>query len=132
MGSTRQITKVQGARLRELCGLAHERELSTGLARLEEAFRSWRASALNAFELSDLIHQFHDGASRKLFARYHGDDLRWLVASAIHRGVLVEAEVGPQVLELLRPELTFFRDQERAAQPVAAPDERRASPPPAR
>ena len=112
MTSHREFTKTQRRRIRELCALAYERELSAELARLEAAFRRWRAEEINAFGLSDLIHQFHQGPSRELFLRYDQVD-PLLVASAIHRGIIPEAEVGAEVLELLCSHIAFFRDQDR-------------------
>jgi hypothetical protein len=112
MVSTREFTKAQRGRLRELCGLAYERDLSAELARLEAAFQGWRANEINAFELSDLIHDFHQGPPRKLFVKYSQPDLRLAVANAIHRGVLAEREVGAEILELLGPQIAYFRDRE--------------------
>jgi len=113
MASSREFTKAQRGRLRELCGLAYERDLAAELARVEAAFRRWRANEVDAFELSDLIHQFHEGPSRRLFVKYSQPDLPMAVASAIHRGVLGEGEVGAEILELLGPQNAFFRDRER-------------------
>ena len=112
MASSREFTKAQRARLRELCGLAYERDLSAELARLEAAFQRWRANEVDAFELSDLIHDFHQGPSRKLFVKYSQRDLPLAVASAIHRGVLAEGEVGADILELLGPQIASFRHRE--------------------
>lgn len=112
MASSREFTKAQRGRLRELCGLAYERDLAAELARLEAAFQRWLANEIDAFELSDLIHNFHQGPSRKLFVKYSRPDLPLAVASAIHRGVLAEGEVGAEILELLGPQVAFLRDRE--------------------
>jgi hypothetical protein len=111
--SSREFTKVQRRRLRELCGLSYERDLSAELARLEADFQRWRANEIDAFELSDLIHRFHQGPSRELFRVYSQPHLPLAVASAIHRGVLAGAEVGAEMPELLRSQIERFRDGER-------------------
>jgi hypothetical protein len=48
--------------LREQAVVVHERELRRALASLAEAFRRWENGEVNSFELSDLIHEYHDGA----------------------------------------------------------------------
>jgi hypothetical protein len=112
MGSRREFTKAQRKRLRELGALAYERDLAAELAQLEAAFRRWRAQELDAFELSDLIHRFHQGPSRELFSKYDHANIDFAVASAIHRGLLTEAEAGSEVVELLRSDLAFLRERE--------------------
>src|SRR5690349_17462794 len=95
------LTKGQRRRLRELAGLAHERELATELARLEAEFVRWRAGAIDAHELSDRIHAFHQGAARKLYVGYAIGDPRLAVASAIARGILSEQDAGPDLTSVL-------------------------------
>jgi hypothetical protein len=112
MGSRREFTKAQRKRLRELGGVAYERDLGTELGHIEAAFRRWRAEEIDAFELSDLIHRFHQGPSRQLFSRYDSDNIDFAVASAIHRRVLTEAEAGAEMIELLASHLAFLREQE--------------------
>ncbi len=65
-----QITKREKALLRKLAAQAWEAELSRELGSLFEHFRRWTDKGLNAFDLSHEIHEFHDGASRDLYARY--------------------------------------------------------------
>ncbi|MGZ5228103.1 MAG: hypothetical protein ACXWCS_28435, partial [Burkholderiales bacterium] len=65
-----KITKRDRARLRQLAGQAWEAELENELEVLFEHFTTWAENGLTAFELSDLIHEFHNGISRDLYARY--------------------------------------------------------------
>ena len=51
------LTKAQRRRLRELGTLAHARELSTELAKVESAFARWRSGEIDGFDVSDEIHQ---------------------------------------------------------------------------
>ena len=113
MGSRGEFTKAHRKRLRELGALAYERDLAAELVELEAAFRRWRAQELDAFELSDLIHRFHQGPSRELFSKYNRANINFAVASAIHRGLVTEAEAGSEVVELLGPHLAFLREREQ-------------------
>lgn len=106
MTAYRDMTKAQRLRLSELAGKAHERELATELTKLEQAFARWRSGEIDAFGVSDAIHGFHRGAARELWKHYQGDP-DWTVSSAISRGILTEAEVDPELLDLLRGHLTF-------------------------
>jgi hypothetical protein len=85
----------------DLAGLAYQRDLDAELAKLEVEFRRWRDGELSPHELSDLIHAFHQGPSRQLFSKYDRRLREFAVADALRRGVLTEAEVGPEILALL-------------------------------
>ena len=88
-----RCTKRQRRELRELQGLAWERELGAALENLQEDFRSWRKGDISPFELNDRIHRFHNGRSRDLFNTYAGSlDMFWL-ESVVVRGVIEESEV---------------------------------------
>lgn len=112
----RDMTKRQRRLLRELAGLAYERDLAGELTKVEQAFGRWRSGEMDAFDLEQLIHRFHQGPARELFTRYQGDP-DWSVSHAIVRGILTEAEVEPESLELVRGHVTFLRRQlEREAE----------------
>lgn len=104
----RELTKAQRRRLRELAGVAYERDLSEELAKLEPEFQRWRAGEMDAFALSDAIHRFHQGPSRRLFSRYDGANLEFAVARAIHRGVLSKEEAGAEAIDALERYLAFL------------------------
>lgn len=63
-------SKVIRRKLREFAGLAHEAELRQELGHLAAQFDEWRAGCLDSFELSDRIHEFHNGPSREIYNRY--------------------------------------------------------------
>ena len=109
--ATLNLTKGQRRAIAELAGIAHERELSAELAKLEADFKRWRAGELDPHDLNDRIHAFHQGPSRELWSRYTNSDKRYPVAFAIASGVLAESEVRVEILELLRSQIWFFRDQ---------------------
>lgn len=105
----RELSKAVKKKVRALNGLAWERELSAALTDLERDFSQWREGKLDAFKLSDRIHEFHDGRGRELYKQYAMGQARLNVGYAIHRKVLTEAEAGPEVLEQLASVLEFYR-----------------------
>jgi hypothetical protein len=108
----KNLTKAQRRQLRELGGIAYERDLSAHLAALESEFKRWRTQEIDAFELSDAVHRFHQGPARDLFSTYQPSNLDFAVAHAIHRGVLSEQEAGAQALEVLAKHLSYLRERE--------------------
>ena len=115
MKTNREFTKAQRRKLRELGAIAYERDLSAELSKLETEFERWRASEIDAHELSDRIHGFHQGPARKLFSTYDHANRNFAVAHAIHRGLITEEEAGADIIEMLQVHLAFLRDQEADA-----------------
>lgn len=104
-------SKVNKRKLRELAGVAYERELGAELSKLGSEFARWRRGEIDPFELSDLIHRFHNGISRELYVRYDRLPSSQSVARAVALQVLQEAEVPSELLEALEGPLHFFREQ---------------------
>ena len=89
-----KLSKKQRAHLRELAGRAYEIELSKCLMDLNEQFEKWKSGKINVWQLSDLIHQFHDGDSRELYKYYvYGKDYLLQIAYAIRNGHLSMEDV---------------------------------------
>ncbi len=101
MNQPPEPSKAAKRQLRELAALAYERELAHELGSLERAFQGWRQGRIDAFELTNLIHRFHNGPARQLYDRYERGDRRLVVAGAVVTGIIDEAEVP----EALRPYL---------------------------
>ena len=53
--------------MRKLAALAYERKLDKVLEALEKGFKRWRKNKITAFELSEIIHKFHNGPARDLW-----------------------------------------------------------------
>lgn len=88
------LSKAERRAIRELAGLAYERELAGELAKLRASFDAWVAGERTPFELEQVIHQFHDGVSRQLFNRYSsGSSLPHAVAAAVLRGTISVDEI---------------------------------------
>ena len=104
-------TMKQRRELRDLQGIAWERELSSALEQLQKDFRSWEKGDISPFELNDRIHRFHDGRSRQLFNIYSGSlDTFWL-DHVIARGVIDESEVSDGLLAIFRAGIDRYRER---------------------
>jgi 3-oxoacyl-ACP reductase-like protein len=68
----RGLSKEEKRQAREVATAAHYAELSAALEELAVLFADWHKGRIDAFQLADAIHQFHDGQSRELFNRYRG------------------------------------------------------------
>jgi len=104
-----KLTKKQRKQAAQLLELAHDRELSEALADVETGFQRWRAGEITSFDLDNLIHEHHQGPSRKIWKMYSSAS-GWEIAlpGALHRGYLkVEdfpdefwAALGPRIEEI--------------------------------
>jgi len=90
---TDAFTKAERRKLRELANLAYERDLTDALRELAADFAAWKGKSINAFDLSDSIHEFHDGAARDLWSLYNHLKPPMIVAGALERGVLTSKDV---------------------------------------
>ncbi len=82
--------------------MAYERELAKALGLLEGNFRQWKKNKITAFELSELIHKFHNGIARDLWSFYTTGHAELNVKHAIAEGIILETEIGPGILEKLK------------------------------
>jgi len=103
------LTKGARRAIRNLAGIAYERELSRELTKLEKRFADWRSGRIDPFELNEAIHKHHDGVSRELFNRHSGSMLDHVVATAILEGTIQEAEVPDSVREYLMRIVALYR-----------------------
>ena len=104
--------------LREHAAAAHEEELRRALAPVAEAFKRWERGELGSGELSEIIHRFHQGPARELFARYNTPYLEMIVAYAITVGVLDRQRFQPDsaIISLVRWSSTRVSARRREAQ----------------
>jgi hypothetical protein len=96
--------------LRELAGLAYERELRKALLDLHDQFHDWLKDRTDAFELSDAIPAFHDGAARDLYVFYTRGRPEMQVARAVAHGVLRRDEVPGPIIDKLKSLIEFFEE----------------------
>ena len=103
--------------LRALAAAAHEEELRRALVPLQAAFDRWKRGELSSAELSDAIHQFHQGPAREVFDRYNSGVLEAAVAQAIVSGFIDRSGVAPEVLSHLARAIAFYESQRETSQP---------------
>ncbi len=103
------ITKKETALLRQLTHEAWEIELDAELDKLFEDFGRWADKGMSAFDLSDKIHEFHNGVSRELYVYYTNPDLPTAVSRAVAIGLLSEGDLGDTLLQKLAPLIEVFR-----------------------
>jgi hypothetical protein len=95
--------------LRRLAGLAHERELTRALKRLGESFALWSEGKLEPYELNELVHDYHQGEQRDIWARYKRGNEIPTVVRALAIDLLQPEELSPRLFEELEPAVEFFR-----------------------
>lgn len=108
-----KYTRKEKSQLRQLAGEAWESELTGELEKLFESFCTWSDKGISAFDLSDQIHEFHNGVSRELYRRYTALSPESAVAMAVVLGILGEETIDPSLLEKLRPHIEAHRDWEQ-------------------
>ena len=64
-----RFTKAQRKKLRQLAGVAWDRELDQELEELYQQFLNWRNKKIDGFELNQLIHDHHR-ALRKRYGNF--------------------------------------------------------------
>ena len=65
--------------LKELAGQAYENELGRELGDLARHFDDWREGKIGASDLTELVHQYHNGPARELWKKYNGSFTELLV-----------------------------------------------------
>jgi len=106
----KELTRAMKRRIRELLHVAHERALSRELTKLESKFGRWHAKEIDAFELGDLVHRFHNDITKELFdtfVRTSFPDIT--LARAIVDGHVTEAEAGDELLTELENTMNDIR-----------------------
>jgi hypothetical protein len=98
--------------LREYAEAAHEEELRRALLPVSEGFKRWERGKLGSGELSEIIHQFHQGPARELWVRYNTPYLEMVVAFAITTGVLGRNTIPGELLEHLAGAMRFYEEDQ--------------------
>jgi hypothetical protein len=95
------MSKRTEKKLRDLASLAYERALSRALDELSAEFKRWQNGSIDAFDLNQSIHVFHNQTGRKLYSFYVGAKPYLAVAAAVRDGILKRDEVGEELLSEL-------------------------------
>jgi hypothetical protein len=107
-------TKAQRKRLRRLRDIAYERELDQELEKLYQNFHKWHNKEIDGFELNELIHGHHQGASRELWKFYMNADPDTAVARAVKMGLFEAEEIQGDVLELVSHRFNLFSNDDES------------------
>jgi hypothetical protein len=94
--------------VREWAAIAHDRELGHALLELRTQFDRWQRGEIAAADLNDLIHQFHQGASREIWKRYAANHLEPAIGSAIAAGILRREELPEELLRHVAGLIEFY------------------------
>ena len=94
--------------VREWAGIAHDRDLRKALSELCAQFDRWDRAEINAFELNDLVHRFHQNTSREIWKRYATTRLEPAVASAVAAGVLRKEELPAELVQHITSLIAFY------------------------
>ena len=103
-----RYSKAQRKKLRQLKDIAYERELDHALEKLYQKFQKWRNKEIDGFELNDLIHKHHQGASREIWKFYTYADPDMAVAHAVNQGLLKKEDIPGEILEIIDTRIDFF------------------------
>ena len=98
--------------IRTLAGIAWERQLRDELIKIGDVITEMESGGLSPFDVSDRVHQFHNGISRELFTRYSVSDPWFAVCRAHCYGVLTDEDLvnaSDNVRMRLKNSLTTFR-----------------------
>jgi hypothetical protein len=94
---TLQISKKAKRQLRELAGIAYERELRTALKPVEQALADMHAGKCDAFAVSEAIHQFHQKPARDLWVQYNQMEADFSVSAALLDNIISPEEIPAEV-----------------------------------
>jgi len=98
--SSKSLPKPLRELVRHWSEIAYEPELGIELEKIFYVNR-WKTGTTTAFDLSEAVHKFHDGAARDLYKAYvMGGQGEWLVASAIARKILEREELPAELLTI--------------------------------
>ena len=96
---------------RQLIGQAYKREQEKALESLRREFDRWQLGEIDCWELTELIHRFHDGESRDLHKIYETGDIKIALARSIALGILREEEVPATLRESMQTTIDFFKGE---------------------
>ena len=109
-GRIDRFSKQALKQLRDLVGDAYEAELGRELAKLKADFERWDSGESTAGELSDRIHEFHQGPSRDIYSVYRMRDPVFLVARAVALDLLDLQRVPEEAREVVEERAQGLRD----------------------
>src|SRR6266542_7169140 len=110
-----EVPKHIKRQVREWAGIAHERDLRKALGELRAQFDLWERGEIDAFELNERVHRFHQDTSRENWKRYATTHLETAVASAVAAGVLRKEELPSELLQHIDGLIEFYEHDPSAS-----------------
>jgi hypothetical protein len=110
MNSTKPPKNIR-RKIKELSLKAYEIELRKHLGELYNNFKDWDNNKLKSAELSDLIHEFHHGASREMFNFYNSVDPGMAVGRAIVLNIISKEEISEEMYPYISNSIKYFESQ---------------------
>jgi glucose-6-phosphate 1-dehydrogenase len=108
-----KLSKAQKKHLRQLTGIAYERDLARCLNDLKSNFDQWESGEISVWDLNDKIHEFHNETARELYKVYASmADPVFAVASGIRHSVLDVEEIQKDCMPLIQPIVDYFNDNQ--------------------
>lgn len=92
-----QISRQLKRCLRELAGIAYERELRAALQPVEQALADMHAGKCDAFAVSEAIHQFHQKPARDIWVQYNRMEPEFSIAAALLDNIITPEEIPAEV-----------------------------------
>ena len=105
------IPKHIKSQLRELANQAYEHELADELANLASRFDEWRAGKITVWDLTELVHKYHNGPARELYKRYHNLPHSTPIAHAVARGILTMRTIPDSIWPYVEKETQFLQSK---------------------
>lgn len=106
------FSKAVRKHIRRIRDQAYEAELYEALRDLESGFSDWHKGHIDCFQLTDLIHHFHQGPNRDLWKYYARVKAHVAAARAIAFGLVRPEDVPPEVREALAQEIELHQQME--------------------
>jgi len=105
-----ELSKKEKRELREIVGGCYEEQLSELLGNLYEDFQKWGGKYINAFELTDRIHEFHDRDARELYKMYVMSPPEVAIIYALGNRSIRKGEIDKSLLEKLGKHLELLEN----------------------
>lgn len=97
-----RYSKTAYKKMKELSGKAYERELHEEMDKLAGQFQLWRDNQIDIWDLEEAVHKFHNGPSRKLYARYTDLSPEQVLPYALHKGLVSDADLPEEIADEMR------------------------------
>lgn len=118
-----EFSKSEMKILRAAAGRSWERELDAALDRLFDSFQQWKNGEIEAFELSERIHRFHDGDARDLYKFYTRAKAPIAAGYGVAQGWIERDEIVPALLQKLESMIAFYEAEQELARDDFEPSE---------